>query len=146
MKNLFPCVQLHPFKQGGHKVFQMMGFFRSNLNVFFLFGSCHHFAFHGLQIPHQRGERGLYIMGKACHEPFICLLGLLLLDKLGLAAHSDLVDVITDLLRQVALPRQYTAVQVPVLYIRQGIFDKRKLTPDTVKSGPKAGNYQQGNQ
>ena len=146
MKNLFPGVQLHPFKQGSHKVFQVMAFFRSHPNIFFLLGPCHDLAFHGLQIAHQRGKRRFYIMGKACHKPFISLLGLLLLDQPGLAAHSNFVDVITDLLGQVTFSRQHTAVQVPVLYIRQGIFNKGKLTPDAVKFCQKVGNYQQGNQ
>ena len=85
-------------------------------------------------------------MGKARHKPFISLLGLLLLDQPGLATHSNFVDVITDLLCQVTFPRQHTAVQVSVLYIRQGIFNKRKLAPDAVKFCQKIANHQQGNQ
>ena len=146
MKNLLPGIQLHPFKQGGHKVFQVVGFFHSHPDIFFLLGPCHHLAFHGFQIAHQRGKRRFHIMGKACHKPFISLLGLLLLYQSGLAAHSNLVDVIADLFRQIAFPRQYTAVQVPVLYICQSVFDKGKLAPDAVKFCQKVADYQQGNQ
>ena len=56
-------------------------------------------------------------MGKACHKPFISLFGLLLLYKPRLAAHGNLVNIITDLFCQVAFPRQYTAVQIPGFYI-----------------------------
>ena len=56
-------------------------------------------------------------MGKACHKPFISLFGLLLLYKPRLAAHGNLVNIITDLFCQVAFPHQYTAVQIPGFYI-----------------------------
>ena len=85
-------------------------------------------------------------MGKACHKPLISLLRLLLLDKPGLAAHGNLIDVIADLLCHVAFPYKYTAVEVAALYVHQGIFDKGKLAPDTVEPCQKIGDHQQERQ
>ena len=85
-------------------------------------------------------------MGKACHKPLISLFGLLLLYKPRLAAHGNLVNIITDLLCHVAFPYKYTAVEVAALYVHQGIFDKGKLAPDTVEPCQKIGDHQQGGQ
>ncbi len=65
-------------------------------------------------------------MGKACHKPLISLFGLLLLYKPRLAAHGNLINIITDSFCHVVFPYKYTAVQIPALYIDQGIFNKKK--------------------
>jgi hypothetical protein len=114
-----------------------------NIFVFFLPGYLTRFRL----LPDSRTSEasGVFtIMGKACHQAFVRPICLPLLNKPGLAADCDFVDVITKLPCHIVFPCQNTAVEIAASQILQSIFDKRKLIPNVAQLKNKIKDKQQG--
>ena len=143
MKDLIPRIQFDPFKQRLYKLSQMPGFHGCNMNICIFFLSFDKIAFNCFQISHQGSKRCFDIMGKAGHQPLICLFCLFLPDQTGLILHGNFVDSVADLTGQISAACQSATVQISGLQVIQYVFDLRDLILYTPKSGQKIENDEQ---